>query len=531
MGQHAEGSFNALAAAGATATVHSTINNHFRAARIEPVAAHDIEAARQQLAEMPVDAVPDPAGLPMGSRRLFSHNRLFLGRADEFRDLARSLRNGGAAAIGQSPVLSGCGGSGKTQLASEFAWRYGQFFAGGVFWLRFETADSIPAEIAACGTSLSLHAGFTSLQLDTQVALVSSRLQDGLPRLLIFDNCEDTALYDAWGPPGGDCRVLLTSRQEAWPAHTGVAVIPLGVLPRLESIALLRQQRPDLDPGLPALDAICEELGELPLAPHLAGSYMAIYRNDAFGTPEAYLDAICQPDLLEHHSLTGGGKPPTGREAGVAATFALSLDRLEPAEPVDALARSVLTHAAWFAPGEPIPGRLLRRCLNVSDAEEEQRRFADALRRLAELGLVRMIDGAPARHRLIATIARTVGEAGDGVTVEESISGAATEQSQAGLPSLVLVWQAHLRFVAREADARGSKLTGRLFNSFGYHLHMIADLDGDRDAYQRALSIFERFLGSDHPSTVTTSNNFQSLGSSSGKQAPRNFGAIQGGMK
>ena len=42
-------------------------------------------------------------------------------------------------------------GYGKTQLAVEFAYRYGQFFAGGVFWLSFADPVGIDAEIAACG--------------------------------------------------------------------------------------------------------------------------------------------------------------------------------------------------------------------------------------------------------------------------------------------------------------------------------------------------------------------------------------------
>jgi hypothetical protein len=65
--------------------------------------------------------------------------------------LAETLKAGGAAAIAPLAAATGMGGIGKTQLAAEFAHRYSQYFAGGVFWLSFASADSVPAEIASCG--------------------------------------------------------------------------------------------------------------------------------------------------------------------------------------------------------------------------------------------------------------------------------------------------------------------------------------------------------------------------------------------
>lgn len=96
-------------------------------------------------------------------------------------------------AVGQAVAATGLGGIGKTQLAIEFVYRYGQFFEGGVFWLNFSVAESISAEIARCG-SLDLHSNFFSLPLDVQVKLVLNSWNSGLPVLLIFDNCEDEDL-------------------------------------------------------------------------------------------------------------------------------------------------------------------------------------------------------------------------------------------------------------------------------------------------------------------------------------------------
>src|SRR5262249_9732951 len=105
--------------------------------------AIDPEATRQLLASMPLDVVPDPAPLPPRSRMPLRPNPLFVGRADDLRALAAALKSGGTAVI-----TTGIGGVGKTQLAAEFAHRYGQFFVGGVFWLSFADPAGVDGEIA-----------------------------------------------------------------------------------------------------------------------------------------------------------------------------------------------------------------------------------------------------------------------------------------------------------------------------------------------------------------------------------------------
>src|SRR5712692_3174995 len=124
----------------------------FRAllARSQP-SADELAQGRQRLAELPLQEIPEPALLPPGSRIVLSGNPAFVGRVADLRELAPVLKSGETAAIGQTAVASGMGGIGKTQLASEFVHRYGQFFAGGVFWLSFANPAAVPAEGAACG--------------------------------------------------------------------------------------------------------------------------------------------------------------------------------------------------------------------------------------------------------------------------------------------------------------------------------------------------------------------------------------------
>src|SRR6266487_511642 len=246
-----------------------------------PLAHADRAAAESLLASLPTDALPARAPLPASSRMPLAPNPLFVGRGEELLQVAAALKGGDTTvALGQVVASIGLGGLGKTQLAAEFVHRYGRFFAGGVFWLSFASAQEIALQVAACAGlgSIGLAAGVEGRSLEERVELVKEAWQNAMPRLLVFDNCEEEELLDAWRPSSGGCRVLVTSRRSHWSPTLGVTALPLDLLPRPDSIELLRRYRPDLAPDDPGLDAVACELGDLPLALHLAGSYLRNYR-------------------------------------------------------------------------------------------------------------------------------------------------------------------------------------------------------------------------------------------------------------
>src|SRR5262249_43803774 len=144
-------------------------------------------------------------------------------------------------ALGQVVASTGLGGLGKTQLAVELVHRYGRFFAGGVFWLSFASADEIPLQVAACAAP-----GLEERSVEERVHRVQRAWQSAVPRLLVFDNCEEETLLQSWRPTSGGCQVLVTSRRSHWTPTLGVINLPLDLLPRLDSIELLRRFRPDL---------------------------------------------------------------------------------------------------------------------------------------------------------------------------------------------------------------------------------------------------------------------------------------------
>lgn len=360
----------------------------------------ELEEAIRHLEELPLEHVPRRTALPDNSVMPLRPNQHFVGRNEQLRRVAAALKGGETTAIGEAVVTasSGLGGVGKTQLASEFVHRYGQFFHG-VYWLSFAAPGGVPAEVASCGGAggMNLRPDFHTLPLEERVKAVMAAWQSGLPRLLIFDNCDREDLLDRWLPPAGGSRVLITGRRPQWDPQLGVIELPLDVLARVESIELLRKYRQDLPPSSAELDAIAEELGDLPLALDLAGRYLRRYQHiiDAC----RYLQDIQSEEILGHRSLQDVGR-----------TFAVSIRQLEEGDDVDRLAVRLLARAARFAPEEPIDRRLLLSILGPADEDPTLQQLEEregALARLVNLGLIRELEsGQVSMHVLVSEAAR-----------------------------------------------------------------------------------------------------------------------------
>lgn len=485
--------------------VITAVRDEQRLREVGPLLCQLLAVADLTFAALPLDTLPDIAPLPPGSRMPFPPNRLFVGRADDLKALAQALKAGGSA-VGQVAAATGMGGIGKTQLATEFAHRYGPFFAGGVFWVSCESAQGLPAEVAACGGTgaLELRPDFGTLKLDEQIALVRAAWQSALPRLVIFDNCEDEALLKTWRPPTGGCRVLITSRRGQWSATLGVTMLPLGVLRRAESVALLRKHRPDLATDDPNLDALVAELGDLPLALHLAGSFLETYRDEVrFGAPANFLAELRSTRLMEHPALAGEDvtPSPTNHVLHVGRTFALSYERLDAADPRDAQALTLLARAAHFAPGEPIPRELLLQTLEVTEEDRiAARQAAKALNRLTDLGLLERVSADQVRlHRLLAAFVRS--SATDDAAlpvVEQVLLNRAFDLDVEPLPAALPSLRTHLRHVTDAAMHRADERAAHLCNRLGRLLVAQGDLAGAQGYFKQALAIAETRLGAEN---------------------------------
>src|SRR5260370_38487766 len=87
---------------------------------------------------------------------------------------------------------------------------------------------------------------FARLSLDDKMRLVLSAWQSPMPRLLVFDNCEDEELFIRWRPSTGGCRVLITSLRPNWSSELGIKALPLDCLSRAEGTEQLCKHLEDL---------------------------------------------------------------------------------------------------------------------------------------------------------------------------------------------------------------------------------------------------------------------------------------------
>lgn len=450
----------------------------------------------------PLDYLPESQPLPPHSRMSYRQNHSFVNRHTELQTMAQHLKDG------QIVVISGSGGVGKTQLSVEFVHRYGRYFVGGVFWLNFADAENVPSEVAACGGSdgLGLTPKFDKLDQEDQIRLVQQVWQQPMPRLLVFDNCEDKALLEKWLPKTGGCRVLVTSRQTRWSRARNITNLTLAALPTPESVLLIQKYVPNLAPE--EAKAIATELGNLPLALHLAGSFLERYQGVV--SPEKYFQQLREHGL-KHPSLTGRGVQysPTDHELNIARTIALSYEQLHSSNEVDKMALVLLARAAYFAPNEPIPRELLFATINLTaDDLDAVLLSEDGLVRLQDLGLVAQTEtDALWLHRLVAKYVQQTGpEASARADVETTLWQKAKTLNAWIRPLDINNWQTHLRYVTNQALEHNSDRLADLCHEFGNYLRLTSRYDEAYTWLERAWELRKQQLGPDHLETARSLN-------------------------
>jgi tetratricopeptide (TPR) repeat protein len=353
---------------------------------------------------------------------------------------------------------------------------------------------------------------------------------------LVFDNLEDPALLKELQPTGSGSRVLITTRCDDWPRL--VRRLRLLVLPRPQSIELLLGARAeDLGRTIAQLlntpenqreaDTICDLLGDLPLALAIAAAFLRLspsttlrrYREQIAADPlssEYQLDATMR-EIIEEAGL------PTGRERGIMATFAFSYQQLNPNDPTDALALTMLHAAAYCAPA-PIPQAVLWWVGDVADDEAETRTRRDAaIRRLRAIGLLVLeSEGDPppvSVHRLTAAYLRSLL---NGVDIQRTLAVALTNAGHAaansGYPRQSAPLVAHFLHLAAQPHDDDAA-SGDLYDALARIHDQQSNYAEALPLLERALAISETTLGPDHPDTAISLDNLALLYESMGNYA------------
>lgn len=387
----------------------------------EPEDDPQLVAGLARLQELPFDQLPEPDVAHVGWYLADERQPTFVGRGERMPALVQVLLRT------RRVVIAAGAGMGKTTLAREISYRYGRYFAGGVFWLAAERQELLEQDMRNAGgqAGMGLEEHFESLPAALQLQQVRVTWSSKLPRLIVLDNCENPDLLDVLAlPENSGCHILITSRNAHWPP--GCAVESLTEFTRAESLELLHRLTPDLDAGSAAGTELCELLGDMPLTISLAGHYL-----QETATPiAAYLHAIRAADVLLHPSQgAASARVPDYAHQNLSRALEISLAVLDPEETIDRRALRIAVGIAHLAPGEAVSLELAAAICGgelaafLQNDTPDARGYAQARRRLqrasgllSELGLVTVAATRPSirMHRLVAAYLRAAPQGIDG---------------------------------------------------------------------------------------------------------------------
>ena len=330
--------------------------------------------------------------------------------------------------------------------------------------------------------------------------------------LLIFDNVPERDLVQAFLPPAGRGRVLITSQSAQWPLSQLLEVPVL----RTETAAEFLVGRTG-DPDRQAAAELAGELGGLPLALEQSAAFMQATGDSLAG----YLKLFRQrrPDMLTRGEPTGYGKT-------VATTWALAFGRLGQAA---SGAAGLLRLLAFCAP-EAVPLRLLLQDrpgitehLGPEVAPvlvpllEDPLAARDAIAALRKYSLVTPAgNGSMSVHRLVQAVTA------DQMPAEAAAQWrqAAAAVIEASIPHDVDVpttWPACAALLphAQAALAHHSGGMARIANYLGER----GDYTAARGLLEEVFGARARVLGPEHPDTLTVRHNLAHWSGEAGNAA------------
>jgi hypothetical protein len=193
-------------------------------------------------------------------------NPNFTGREKMLTDLHDNLNSGHASKWIQA--LTGLGGTGKTSLAREYAYRYKAEY-DRVWWVRASELATLMMDYTDFAKELDLPQK-DSPDKNAIVNAVKHWLEQNQKWLLIFDNAQEPDVVKEFLPQGGGGHVIITSRNPNWAsvAHRR----DVEVFKPKEAVEFVLKRTSKNDKA--SAKSLAEETGFLPLALEQAGAYI-----------------------------------------------------------------------------------------------------------------------------------------------------------------------------------------------------------------------------------------------------------------
>jgi tetratricopeptide (TPR) repeat protein len=423
-----------------------------------------------------------------------ARNRNFSGRGELLERLHAALQAESLAAVVPVGAVHGLGGVGKTELALEYAHRYGADY-DLVWWVPAEQPTSAASVLAGLARRLGIE------QVADQSEMVARLFEElrGRERwLLIYDNAERPEDLAGLLPAGGGGQVLVTARWSVW-SRKGIG-LNVDVLAREESVAFLARRTGSTDQAV--LDALAGELGDLPLALQEATAYLEETQTNI----GEYLDLVRERGR-ELFGLDQSADDEHGDRRRVATAWSLSLERVHQQAPA---AEALLRLCAFLAPDD-IPRELPREHPQVlpdklAGAVSDVLAYNRLLAAVGRFSLATITPTSLGVHRLVQAVI----QARLGKQRERRWAEIAVGLLRAGFPNdtwEVATWPTCERLLPHVLAAAGhaerlevaGEQAGWLLDRAANYLHERGQYRQARPIAERALRVTEAALGAVHP--------------------------------
>jgi hypothetical protein len=427
---------------------------------------------------------------------------------DEARLLSGAVAGGGTAVVTQ--VLSGLGGVGKTQLAAAYA--RSRTDVELLVWVTAGSRDAILTGYAQAAAQLG-HPYAEDAEQAARWLLAWLQATTERSWLIVLDDLADPVDLRGLWPDGPRGRTVVTTRRtDASLTGAGRRRVDVGLFTPDQARAYLAA-RLGADPDgerMREADELAAELGHLPLALAQAGAFI-LDRGDTCARYRARLAdrrrrlaELFPPDALAddyHHT--------------VAATWSISIEAAD-ALPPAGLARPVLELLSVLDPNG-IPTDLLSTNVAITYAARQgteprdSQDLLDALHHLARLSLITLDPAAGAAGVWVHGLVQRA-------TVEGLDPDLLSVLHRAAATALVAIWpeierdtqlgqvlRANAAALAAHAGANlwRPKAHVMLWRS-GDSLGVCGQVDAAVEHWAQLASDSHRYLGPDHPDTLTT---------------------------
>ena len=446
--------------------------------------------------DVAIPASFDPDGPQFPLIHIPPANPTFTGRTDLLDAIQAEFQNQ-QSAIAITQAIAGLGGVGKTQLALAYAHSHRDSY-DLIWWLNAENEPALAEALVALGRALALPVD--PMDRPSALRAVLTWISSTDKRwLLVYDNV-DSLTPRALRPllPSGLGHLLITSRNPNW--RSMATVLDVKVFTPDEAVTFLHNRLGIVHSS--AADAswaaLAGELDYLPLALEHAAAYM-----EARGkTASEYLALFQQ----RRQSLWARIEPPDAYHATITTTWDMGFAHAEQTPG----AAGLLSLCCFLAP-DNIP-------LATLQARADEMWLDDALTALMRYSLLTKQDGMITIHRLVQAVVRDqIGE-----ELEKEWVKTAVEFMNRVFPFKhddLSTWALSSDLLPHMLAVADSAIKNNLFNmDTAYLCNQIGVFFNIKGEYrssfiylERALSIHEQVLGSDHPTIASSLNNLGDL--------------------